>query len=216
MKIVDFSKENSVLNQFMLEIRDKNIQKDRLHFRKNINRIGHMMAYEISKSLNYEQTKVETPLGEAICNVPKDDVVLATIMRAGIPFHQGFLEVFDNAENAFVSAYRKYIDENTFKVHVEYLASPRLDGKTLIIVDPMLATGKSLELALHALQTKGHPKRIIAAAVIAARPAFENLRQVIPDDAEIYCGAIDEKLNEHSYIIPGLGDAGDLLYGEKE
>lgn len=216
MKIIDFSKENSVLNQFMLEIRDQNIQKDRLHFRKNINRIGHMMAYEISKTLNYELTKVETSFGSTYCNVPKDELVLATILRAGIPFHQGFLEIFDNAENAFVSAYRKYIDENTFRVHVEYLASPRLDEKTLIIADPMLATGKSLELALHALMTKGHPKRIIAAAVIAARPAFEHLRQVLPEDTEIYCAAIDEELNDHSYIVPGLGDAGDLLYGEKE
>ena len=216
MKIRDFSKENSVINQYVLEIRDKEIQKNRMYFRRNIGRIGSMMAYEISKTLNYANTTVETSLGQAVCSVPTDDIVLCTILRAGLPFHQGFLDVFDNAENAFVSAYRKYIDEDTFKVHIEYLASPRIDGKTLIIVDPMLATGKSLELALQAMLTKGHPKRIIVGAVIAARPAFELLKRALPDETEIYCAAIDEELNSHSYIIPGLGDAGDLLYGEKE
>lgn len=215
MRIINFSETNTVLNQFVSEIRDKNIQQDRLRFRNNIGRIGSLMAYEISKTLDYKDKEVWSCLGKATCSVPADTVVLCTILRAGLPFHQGFLDIFDNAENAFVSAYRKYIDEKNFVVHTEYIASPSLDGKTLIIVDPMLATGKSIDLAVQAMLAKGHPKRIIVAAVIAARPAFKFLEEVLPKDTEVYCAAIDEELNEHSYIVPGLGDAGDLLYGEK-
>ena len=216
MNIIDFSKSNSVINQFVLEIRDKQIQQNRLLFRRNINRIGELMAYEISKSLDYEVRNVNTVLGTAQCSVPKDQIVLGTILRAGLPFHQGFLDIFDNADNAFVSAYREYTDETHFDVYTEYLASPRIDDKTLIMVDPMLATGTSLQLALEAMQTKGKPSRIIIAAVIAAQPAIENLKNFLPDDAEVYCAAIDDQLNEHYYIVPGLGDAGDLLYGGKD
>lgn len=216
MKVIDFSKSNSVINQYVLEIRDKNIQQNRLLFRRNINRLGEMMAYEISKTLDYEVKEVETVLGVAQCSVPADKVVLGTILRAGMPFHQGFLDVFDRAENAFVSAYREYTDETHFDVYTEYLASPRIDDKTLIMVDPMLATGTSLQLALDAMYTKGMPKRIIIASVIAAEPAFDNLRSFLPENAEVYCAAVDKTLNEHYYIVPGLGDAGDLLYGEKE
>ncbi|MCQ2129431.1 MAG: uracil phosphoribosyltransferase [Bacteroidaceae bacterium] len=216
MNIIDFSKSNSVINQFVLEIRDKQIQQNRLLFRRNINRIGELMAYEISKSLDYEVRNVNTVLGTAQCSVPKDQIVLGTILRAGLPFHQGFLDIFDHADNAFVSAYREYTDETHFDVYTEYLASPRIDDKTLIMVDPMLATGTSLQLALEAMQTKGKPSRIIIAAVIAAQPAIENLKNFLPDDAEVYCAAIDDQLNEHYYIVPGLGDAGDLLYGGKD
>ena len=216
MNIIDFSKSNSVINQFVLEIRDKQIQQNRLLFRRNINRIGELMAYEISKSLDYEVRNVNTVLGTAQCSVPKDQIVLGTILRAGLPFHQGFLDIFDHADNAFVSAYREYTDETHFDVYTEYLASPRIDDKTLIMVDPMLATGTSLQLALEAMQTKGKPSRIIIAAVIAAQPAIENLKNFLPDDAEVYCAAIDDQLNEHYYIVPGLGDSGDLLYGGKD
>lgn len=216
MNIIDFSKSNSVINQFVLEIRDKQIQQNRLLFRRNINRIGELMAYEISKSLDYEIRNVNTVLGTAQCSVPKDQIVIGTILRAGLPFHQGFLDIFDHADNAFVSAYREYTDETHFDVYTEYLASPRIDDKTLIMVDPMLATGTSLQLALEAMQTKGKPSRIIIAAVIAAQPAIENLKNFLPDDAEVYCAAIDDQLNEHYYIVPGLGDAGDLLYGGKD
>ncbi|MDO5446674.1 MAG: uracil phosphoribosyltransferase [Prevotellaceae bacterium] len=216
MKIVDFSKTNTVINQFILELRDKNIQQNRLLFRNNVERIGMLMAFEASKELDYETKNVETVLGTAQCNVPTDDIVLCTIMRAGLPFHQGFLNIFDKAENAFVSAYRAYTDETHFEIHTEYLASPRIDGKTLMIVDPMLATGSSIETTLHVMQSKGTPKRVIIASVIAAEPAFDKLRGCLPEDSIVYCAAVDDVLNEHKYIVPGLGDAGDLLYGTKE
>lgn len=217
MKIINFSENKSILNQYILEIRDKNIQQDRMRFRHNIVRIGEILAYEISKSLEYECKEVETCLGKALCNVPKDKIVLATLLRAGLTFHEGFLNVFENAENAFISAYRQYTDDTHehFEVHTEYLAAPSVEGKTLIIVDPMLATGSSLELAVQALLSHGKPKRIIMAAVIAAKPAFENIKRFLPEDTEVYCAAVDPELNEHAYIVPGLGDAGDLMYGEK-
>jgi uracil phosphoribosyltransferase len=217
MKIINFNESNSVLNQYVLEIRNKVVQQDRLRFRANINRIGEMMAYEISKTLHYSMKDVQTPLGTSSVSVPDEKLILCTILRAGLPFHNGFLNVFDNAENAFVSAYRKYIDNENFNIHIEYIASPRIDGKTLIIADPMLATGSSMELSYRAMLTKGHPAHIHIASVIAAEPALEHIRKVFPDDiTTVWCAAVDPELNEHSYIIPGLGDAGDLCYGEKE
>jgi len=216
MELIDFSKQHSVINQYIAEIRDCKIQGDRLRFRQNIMRIGQMMAYEISKRLSYNTISVEAPLGTAQCDVPCDPMVLCTILRAGLPFHEGFLNVFDKAENAFVSAYRKYTDQKHFNVHIEYLASPRIDDKTLIIADPMLATGSSMELAYQAMLTKGHPKKIHIASVIAAKPAIELMQKVMPEDTTIWCAAIDDALNAQSYIVPGLGDAGDLIYGEKE
>lgn len=217
MKIVNFNESNTVLNQFVSEIRDKNLQKDKLRFRQNIIRIGELMAYEISKDLHYNMRDVQTPLGVASVNVPDDKVVLCTILRAGLPFHNGFLNIFDNAENAFVSAYRKYKDPQNFEIHIEYIASPRIDGKTLIIADPMLATGSSMELAYRAMLTKGHPAQIHIASVIAAEEAIEHVRKVFPkENTTIWCATVDPELNEHSYIVPGLGDAGDLCYGEKE
>jgi uracil phosphoribosyltransferase len=160
---------------------------------------------------------VQTPLGIAKINTPDNQLVVSTILRAGLPFHQGFLNFFDHAENAFVSAYRKYTDNENFDIHIEYIASPRIDGKTLIIADPMLATGGSMELSYKAMLTKGTPAEVHIASIIASRKAIEHVKSVFPDaNTTVWCAAIDEDLNEHSYIVPGLGDAGDLAYGEKE
>lgn len=218
MKIIDFSKQKSIVSKYVSELRNVNIQKDRLRFRHNVIRIGHAMAYEISKSLEYESTSIMTPLADAEAEMPKDDIVIATVFRAGLPLHQGFLDVFDDAGNAFVSAYRYYEDKEGTKVGVkiEYIASPDLNGKTLILVDPMLATGGSMELAYKAFLTKGTPKRLIMASIIAAEPGVDMLKEHFPsDDVELFCAAIDPSLNDHKYIVPGLGDAGDLMYGEK-
>ena len=217
MKIVDFSQNNTLLNQFLAEIRDVHIQGDSLRFRRNIERIGEIMAYEISRDFPYMPLTVQTPLAQATENVPAVQPVIATILRAGLPLHQGFLNYFDRAENAFVSAYRKYVDADHFDIHIEYIASPRLDGKVLIQVDPMLATGGSMELAYRALLTKGEPAHIHVVSVIASRQAVEHVAKTLPaDKTTIWCAAPDPELNAHSYIVPGLGDAGDLCYGEKE
>lgn len=218
MKIVNFSEHNSLLNTFVREIRDVNIQNDRLRFRKNIERIGEIMAYEISKDLNYSNKTIETPLGEIDVNLADNDIVIATILRAGLIYHQGFLNFFDGAENSFVSAYRKYKENQlSFNIHIEYIASPLIDDKTLIITDPMLATGGSMELSYHALLTKGKPKHIHIATIIASQQAIDYCREKFPaENTTIWAAAIDPYLDEHSYIIPGLGDAGDLAYGPKE
>ena len=217
MKIVELNRNNSILNQYLAEIRDVNIQGDSLRFRRNIERVGEIMAYEISRDLPYQPLEIQTPLAMATENVPTIQPVIATILRAGLPLHRGFINYFDHAENAFVSAYRKYIDTDNFDIHIEYIASPRLDGKTLILVDPMLATGGSMELAYKALLTKGEPAHIHIASVIASRQAVEHVQKVFPQDkTTVWCAAVDPELNAHSYIVPGLGDAGDLCYGEKE
>lgn len=216
MKIVDLSKQNTILNRYLTEIRDKEVQKDQMRFRRNIERIGEIMAYEISKELPYEPVTVTTQLGEATHNVPTEKVVLATILRAGLPLHTGFHNYFDHAENAFVSAYREYTDETHFEVKVEYLASPRIDGKNLLLVDTMLATGCSAELCYRAMLTKGSPDRLILASVIASREAVDFVKANFPDDTILYCATIDPILNNHYYIVPGLGDAGDLCFGEKD
>lgn len=218
MKVIDFAETNSVINQYVAEIRDVDIQKERLRFRRNIERIGELMAYEMSKELTYSVKQVQTPLGVAQVSTPDDELVVATVFRAGLPLHQGFLNVFDRAGNAFVSAYRYYKDKECreLDVHIEYIASPDLTGKTLLLVDPMLATGESMELAWKAFLSKGTPKRLLIASVIASRQGVEHLQQVFPnDDVALWCAAIDPELNERSYIVPGLGDAGDLAYGEK-
>lgn len=218
MKVIDFAETNSVINQYVAEIRDVDIQKERLRFRRNIERIGELMAYEMSKELTYSLKQVQTPLGVAQVSTPDDELVVATVFRAGLPLHQGFLNVFDRAGNAFVSAYRYYKDKECreLDVHIEYIASPDLTGKTLLLVDPMLATGESMELAWKAFLSKGSPKRLLIASVIASRQGVEHLQQVFPnDDVALWCAAIDPELNERSYIVPGLGDAGDLAYGEK-
>ena len=218
MEIIDLSKQNSIINQYMAEIRDKEYQKNRLLFRNNIMRIGEYEAFEISKTLCYEAKDIATPLGIAKVNVPTDKIVLATIFRAGLPFHNGFLNVFDHAGNAFVSAYREYTDAEHHQVgvHIEYLATPSIDEKNLIIADPMLATGGSMELGYKAFLTKGTPKRIHVACVIATPEGIDHITKVFPDDkTTIWCAAIDPGMNEHKYIVPGFGDAGDLCYGDK-
>lgn len=217
MKINNFKAHDSILNQFLSELRDVSVQTDSMRFRRNIERIGEIMAYEISKELVYGSRVIKTPLSTAVENVPAAQPVIATILRAGIPFHQGFLNYFDHAQNAFVSAYRKYTDEAHFDIHIEYIASPRLDGKTLILTDTMLATGASMEYAYEALLTKGRPAHVHIASVIASQQAVEHIRKVFPDEkTTVWCATIDPELNEHAYIVPGLGDAGDLCYGEKE
>lgn len=217
MKITNFAAQPSVLSRYMMEMRDATVQRDPMRFRRNLERAGEIMAYEISKDFRYRHVEVDTPLDKCVCDVPDEQVVLGTIFRAGLPFHQGFLQYFDNAENAFVSAYRKYKEKENFDVLIEYLASPRLEGKTLILCDPMLATGASMELSFRALLTKGMPEHIHVASVIASQAAVDYIAKVFPQDrTSIWVGAIDPVINEHSYIVPGLGDAGDLAYGEKE
>lgn len=217
MKVIDFAGQNSLASQYLAEMRDVTIQNDPLRFRRNLERLGEIMAYEISKTLHYTTVDVTTPLGIAPCAKIDTPLVLATIFRAGVPFHQGFLNYFDYAENAFVSAYRKYKEKENFDVCIEYLASPKLDGKTLILCDPMLATGASMELSFRALLTKGTPAKIHVASVIASRRAIEYIERTFPaDKTTVWVGAIDTEINSHSYIVPGLGDAGDLAYGTKD
>lgn len=217
MKIVNFSEQNSIIGQYMAEMRDKDYQRNRLLFRNNIMRIGECEAYEVSKTLRYEMRDVATPLGTAKVSVPADEVVLATIFRAGLPFHNGFLNIFDHAGNGFVSAYREYKDEAHTKVgiHVEYLATPHIDGKVLIIADPMLATGGSMELGYKAFLSKGTPRQVHVCCVIAAPEGIEHVKRTFPEETTVWCAAIDPGLNEHKYIVPGFGDAGDLCYGDK-
>ena len=219
MKIVNFANSQSVINEYVAALRDVKIQADRNTFRHNLQRIGQMMAYEVSKTLHYSEKTVQTPLGAAKTMTPDDDIVLATVFRAGLPYHQGFLDVFDHAGNAFVSAYRYYMDEKHEEVgiKVEYLAAPDLTNKTLIIADPMLATGGSLQLAYEALCTKGIPKQLHLCCVIAAQTGVDHIMQLFKplDNVTLWCAAIDPILNEHKYIVPGLGDAGDLAYGDK-
>jgi uracil phosphoribosyltransferase len=221
MKVINLSEQNSVLNQYLREIRDVNIQKDSLRFRRNIERIGEIMAIELSKVLNYEPLQIQTPLDAATVNVIADQVVLATILRAGLPLHQGFLNIFDNAENAFLSAYRRMgrnaHGEQQLEIVAEYLASPSIEGKTLIIADPMLATGMSMEVGYLALLRNGKPKHTHLCCTIGTVQAIDYLRETLKDspDITLWCAAIDPVLNEKKYIVPGLGDAGDLCFGTK-
>lgn len=216
MKVVNLTEQDSLVSQYMMELRDVNIHGDMLRFRRNLERIGEIMAYEISKTIQFKSREIQTPLAPCTCREIGDNVVLATIFRAGLPFHQGFLSYFDHAENAFVSAYRKYKEKENFDVFIEYIASPDLTGKTLILCDPMLATGTSMELSYRALLTKGEPAHIHVASVIASEAAVEYVKKTFPEEkTTIWCGAIDPIINAHSYIVPGLGDAGDLAYGEK-
>lgn len=217
MKVVNFADYRSLMNQYMMELRNVDIQHDMMRFRRNLERMGEIMAFEISRTLAYRKETVTTPLAPAECDVIDDKVVLGTIFRAGLPFHQGFLNFFDHAENAFVSAYRKYKEKENFDICIEYLASPRLDGKVLILADPMLATGASMELSYRALLTKGTPSHVHVASVIASSQAIDYIKRTFPaDKTTVWVGAIDSEINAHSYIVPGLGDAGDLAYGIKE
>lgn len=221
MVVINLSEQNSVLNQYLREIRDVNIQKDSMRFRRNIERIGEVMAMEVSKSLDYTLTQVQTPLGTAPVNTIASSVVLATILRAGLPLYQGFLNMFDNAENAFLSAYRQVTTDEQgneqLEIVAEYLAAPALEGKTLILVDPMLATGMSMEIAYKALLKHGTPAHTHLCCTIGTNQAIDYLQQAFGqnDKVTLWCAAIDPILNEHKYIVPGLGDAGDLCYGTK-
>lgn len=215
MKVINLSESNSLLNQYMKEIRSVAIQGDNLRFRRNIERIGEVMALEVSRTLEYAAEDVKTPLGIAKVPVIQDKIVLATVMRAGLPLHMGFLNMFDHAENAFLSAYRRVNEKSELEIVSEYLAAPRLDGKTLLLVDPMLATGMSMEIAYKALLTHGEPKTTHLCCTIGTPQAIEYLQKALPEDITLWCAAIDPILNENKYIVPGLGDAGDLCFGEK-
>ena len=217
MKTINLSEQNSVINHFLAEIRDKSYQRNRALFRQNIRRIGEMMAYEISKTLAYKPKRVKTPLGISEIPLIKNDLLLATVLRAGLPFHEGFLHVFDHAENAFVSAFRMYTNREHTEVgiHTEYMASPSVKGKTVIIVDPMLATGGSMVAAYEALLKTGKPAHVHIASVIGTPEGVEMLRKNVSDDVTLWCAAVDPGMNEHKYIVPGFGDCGDLCYGEK-
>lgn len=217
MKVINLSEHNSVLQNFLREIRDVDIQKDRLRFRRNIERIGEVMAIELSKELHYTATEVQTPLAKTTVNTISDELVLATILRAGMPLHQGFLNIFDRAENAFLSAYRRVNAQGELEIVAEYMAAPAIDGKTLIVVDPMLATGMSMEVGYQALLKHGMPKHTHLCCTIATPQAIDCVRKALNDreDVTLWCAAIDPVLNEKKYIVPGLGDAGDLCYGTK-
>lgn len=217
MKVINLSDGNTIMNKYLEETRDVNYQNNRLLFRNNIQRIGQVMAYEISKALEYKPKLVTTPLGTLHINLPEDNLVIATVLRAGLPFHQGFLDVFDHADNAFVSAYRMYTNREHTQVgvHTEYMASPSVEGKTLLIVDPMLATGGSMAASYEALIKTGKPKAVHIACVIAAPEGIETVRQAVPEDTTLWAAAIDPGMNEHKYIVPGFGDCGDLCFGEK-
>jgi uracil phosphoribosyltransferase len=212
--IVDLSKNPSVAHHFIAEMRNTNVQNDRMRFRRNMERLGEVLAYELSKHLPYNSIEVETPLGVAQSKELARPIVLATILRAGLPLHQGLLNYFDGAENAFVSAYRKHHHDGTFEIKLEYLSCPNLDGKILILADPMMASGASMVIAAKQLLEHGTPSEIHFVTAIAATPGVEYVRIMYPK-AGIWMGALDEELTAKSYIVPGLGDAGDLAYGEK-
>ncbi|MDY2586468.1 uracil phosphoribosyltransferase [Winogradskyella aquimaris] len=216
MQIHNLSKTPSVLNSFMLEIRDTNIQKDRMRFRRNIERIGEVLGYELSKSLTFEAKTIETPLGSSNTTLYNEDIVLCSILRAGVPLHNGLLNYFDKAENAFISAYRHHKhNPESFEIIVEYLACPSLEGKTLILADPMLATGQSMVATFEALKPFGTPKDIHLVSVIGAQEGVDFVSQHFEKNAHLWIADIDDHLNDKGYIIPGLGDAGDLAFGHK-
>lgn len=217
MKIIDLSKEDSILNQYINEIRDEKIQQDPIRFRKNLERIGELFAIEISKKLQYKNIQTTTPLGEAECRILVNKIVLSTILRAGLPMHQGMLNIFDKAQNAFVSAYRKHHKDGSFDVKVEYASSPSLDDKVLILADPMLATGHSMVLTWKELLKKGKPAHTHIVCIVASTQGIEELKKKInKENVTLWIAALDEELTAQAYIVPGLGDAGDLAFGIKE
>ncbi len=214
--LIDLGKKNSILSQFIAEIRDENIQRDRLRFRRNLERTGEIFAYEISKQFKYIEKDVQTPLGIACMNLPEQSPVLATIMRAGLPFQQGFLNYFDNAGNAFISGYRKYHQDGSFDITFEHLSSPDLSGKILIITDPMIASGSSIVMAYKALLSKGIPNHTHIVSIIVSKEGIAYINKHLPSrKITIWIGAIDDELTVKGFIVPGLGDAGDLAYGSK-
>ena len=216
MHIHHIETRNSVLNHFIAQVRDRAAQTDRMRFRRNLERIGEVLGYELSKTLSYAPKSVTTPLGEKEVPLVENEMVICSILRAGLPFHNGLLNYFDHAENAFISAYRHHTGQgDDFEIRVEYLSSPSLDGKTLLLADPMLATGQSFISVYESLKKLGTPAEIHLLAVIGARPGIEQVEKHFPSDTHLWIAAIDDKLNDKGYIIPGLGDAGDLAYGSK-
>ena len=207
---------NSVFNQFISEIRDQKIQKDRLRFRRNLERCGEIFAYEISKELEYKTTEITTPLGVSEDLVIADQPILITILRAGLPMHQGLLNTLDNAGNGYISAYRKHHKDGSFDIELEYLACPSIEGRTIILSDPMLATGSSMVLAYKALLEKGKPKHCHIVSLISSAEGMEYTKKNMPPNCTIWLGAVDQEMTAQSYIVPGLGDAGDLAFGPKE
>ena len=213
--VVNLSNTNSVFNSFIAEIRDEEIQKDPVRFRLNMERIAEILGYELSKKMNYQTLEVQTPLGTSSENVHTDNPVLATILRAGLAMHNGLLRMFDRSESAFISAYRKHTSPEEFEIYVEYLAAPNLDGRVWIISDPMLATGNSMVTVYKAMLKSGKPSKIYIVSAIATPDAIDMVKRNFPDNTEIWVGAIDTELTAQSYIVPGLGDAGDLAFGIK-
>jgi len=216
MEIINLGKQNSIFNHFIREIRDVNIQKDAMRFRRNIERIGEIFAYEISKKMTYENNEITTPLGISSESLMIEKPVLATILRAGLPLHQGLLNYFDSSENCFISAFRKHKRGDEFEIKIEYMSSPNLEGKTVILCDPMLASGSSMVLAMEALLSKGKPKHIHVVVAIASSEGIQYFKENLPfRNCTLWLGAEDNEMTAQSYIVPGLGDAGDLAFGEK-
>ena len=216
MKIINLGEQNSVLNRFIAEMRDKDIQKDSMRFRRNLERVGEIFAYEISKTLNYSETEVTTPLGIAKCQLSDDELVISTVLRAGLPLHNGILNYFDSAQNSFIAAYRKYGKDNKFTIQIEYMSSPKIEGKTLVLADTMLATGSSIVLAYNKLCELGEPAHTHLVCPIASEFSLGYLSKHLPHKkVTLWVAAVDEELTNKSYIVPGLGDAGDLAFGSK-
>lgn len=216
MQVHHLLENNSIANNFISQLRDTAIQTDRMRFRRNIERLGEILGYELSKTFDFKEKEITTPLGKAKLNIPAEEVVLCSILRAGLPLHTGLLNYFDSADNSFISAYRHHPnDDEEFEILVEYLASPSLEGKTLILADPMLATGRSFVNVLKALEKMGKPKNIHLVSVIGATEGIEYLQEIFPENSHLWIATIDEKLDERGYIVPGLGDAGDLCFGSK-
>ncbi len=211
----NFSKSNSIYNNFLSQLRDLKVQKDRLRFRRNLERLGEITAYEISKELQFKEAEIYSPLGVANSNIIEEQPVIATILRAGLPLHQGFLNYFDSADNCFISAYRKHTNNEDFDVEIEYMSSPSVDGKVVILTDPMIASGASMVLAYKALLSKGKPKHVHIVGVISSLEGINYVKRHMPENTTIWVGAVDEEMTAQSYIVPGLGDAGDLAFGEK-
>lgn len=216
MKVINLGESNTILNRYIAELRDKETQKDSLRFRRNLERIGEIFAYEISKTLEYNQKEVVTPLGIANCSVPEENLILGTIMRAGLPVHNGILNIFDKAQNAFIAAYRKYGKDNKFTIHIEYISSPKVEGKILVLADSMLATGSSMVLAYNKMCELGEPAHTHIVCPIASEQSLGYLSRNLPHKkVTLWVAAVDEELTNKSFIVPGIGDAGDLAYGNK-
>ncbi|MEO2061530.1 MAG: uracil phosphoribosyltransferase [Christiangramia sp.] len=216
MQVHHLTKTDSIAGKFVAQLRDISIQNDRLRFRRNIERLGEILGYELSKTLSFSEKQIQTPLGKSIQFLPDDEIVICSILRAGLPLHQGLLNYFDDAENSFISAYRHHPNnDEQFEILVEYLASPSLEGKTLILADPMLATGRSFVNVYNALQKMGTPETIHLVSIIGSEEGIEYLEKELPEKTRLWIAAVDEKLDKNGYIVPGLGDAGDLCFGNK-